>query len=1098
MDAMNNPIIPTDPPPLLAVRVNDLIGRAKEIEKLIAACKDLHRPASGPRLFYIIGEGGLGKTRLLEDLREHPETYGLEAALCTDVIDLYDPMLHSEAELRARIIGSLNHPGRPMTLVAPKVYGADQAPISQLHTDNAQRADAKDDQNALRESFARELAERSRDNPVVVLLDTVETLAYDRDEVQEDVPPPWPLPGAMDWLKNLITERQAEQRVLFIVAGRPEPVPLQLELRSLADVREAGQDLSERVITLGGLAEDDVAEYFASLRRTLEAHGCPQETLDALAGVTDDERRRLMRIAMGRPVALGLAIHFWLTEQRKSLRVLMADQKRSITELHAQLRQLLVSALVHETFESLTDPFLILALMRQGMSESNLQRLWKEADVADIAAAFGHLEKMSFTKTRFEKRWDSVAKVIEDRKVLFMHDEIADWVEVAYFAEQRRYAHRIRQQLFDRYVEVDKQLAAATVDITARLDATARHELDSGEREPAGAQSPIEPLDGASSQERDQLNSRYDDIRRARNRARFYAMHYGLRCVPEKGYRWYDELSLDAFNSNEQTQDIRIHADFRRWTEAAMQPRTANGLSDWIWSDLAYRWGQRAYLFQQQNRDQSQMALNYIDDLRRKGRERLDVIFDYGLRILTLVILSQSRRLEASMLEGIHFEFAAIEKELSKLVSRELKGGEVDGNSDTSADASLHRFRHVAALSVLGFAHYSWAFVRSQYDELKEAIENCTRSAFLFRKLDYELAQANALNSKAYYLALSGDPQAAMPVAEDARELRQRQGYPLPIAYNRNTRALIKAMANQPQPALALAVEALVTFKWAEDRYGECLARRALSEILRRKGESEEQTAEVTLADRRRACEQSEIAIRLALDTSSGPTRVADCYNEGGAAYRDLGDFFVNNPLPDQQDAPSKYFAQARAYFDAGLDILPRRREFRAARVDIAVNRAYLEFYADRAHPDEAEHWLHKVDEILGLPRDVLWIPRDADSMSQLWWQLPKAEALKIRIAIARAGSHKSVDLDSLLRPSIKLLDYTDHLKGAPRARDRAATAMYEAYRPLGAERLEECYKRAGQLSLELGIEPSGTPGRTPIERYLHSSFGAGWDTASA
>lgn len=1060
---MSRQSTPIDVPPLLAVRLNALVGREKEVEALTSALRDLHVTREGPRLAYVQGEGGIGKTRLLEDIGARPTAYGLdESVVCTDIIDLYDAELHSQLELCARIHKRIR---AKAMVVADERFDEYVARQNEYRALIDAMASLEDVQERLTEAFWKALVAFSQHRPVAILLDTVETLGFDTDEEGEALGVPTIRQSSFVWLRDRLRNSREPQRILFLVAGRPAPNALGEEIRGLCGELAADGQPVGRFVALGPLPKTSIAEYFKALGSTLQARGFEDAAVD-VKGIGPTDQENLWKVSLGRPVALGLAVHFWLSEHHGQLVTLLNDfESENEGQRFDQLKQILIRALAYQTFESYTEPFLILALMRAGMSARNLTRLWHGENVPDetieeVNSVFNWLAAMSFTKKRTEQRWDSQERCVKERDVLYMHDEIADWVD-AYLREERTSAQRRRQALFDRYSIVSKEVEGEIKKIAEELVPFAF-----AKPKDEGNTLSQEPQDRAAATSYKERLQTFAGLRRMRRRAQFFLMHYGLRTEkPSQGYVPYFELAQEAFSARLMDLDVQIHADFVRWlSEVPGQGVAVDQV--FLRSDLDFRWGQR---FHNGNNANADVSIDQI--LKRKGGA-LHPVFALGLRALGLWRETQKVGLESNRFDQVIAEIDTVADELERW----------------QKDATQSKMVRLAATAILGDVHYQRAYVKWQTGALDAAIAACTQSAFLFRDLNYELPRSNALNDKGYYWALAGDPQGAQIFLQDALELRLRMGASVPLAYSRNTLATVKAMVHQTESARNLVRLALNAFNQADDRFGRQLAHRANSEIARRRWEA----GDLTPFERLEDCKFAKSQARLAVDLAEGFWRRAEALNELGSACRDLWHFCsANGEMCGEPDANNELLDEARRSYDDALKELPANSRFDTLRVDIMINQAYLEYYAGGS--EKALNLLECAYKLVPSGIKTVQSTVEPAARTQLSWQLPKAEALKIRMIVHNAEKADSAlseaDLVNLMDASIRLLEYSGRLKGAPRALERSKQAMYEAYKHMNNDELRQCRILARTRATEMGISPQGDSNRTRMEQYLDDAF---------
>ena len=1111
---MENPTSVPELNPMLAVRVDEMVGRDAEFKKLVVACEALRDSDPGTHLFYIRGEGGVGKTRMLEELLRWAGKLTEASLFYTDIIDLSDPESHSEIELGARIARSLRtKEGEKPTEEFREYFSL----LARYRTHQEELVILPEIHKKLSEALGKGLDALSERGPVLVLLDTAETMQFEEDVVQRAVKIDDVFGGSYTWLADRVNKAGTQAQMMFVVAGRPTPAKLASNLVRLSNVGLPDDDPTARLIDLSGLRDGDEASYFDALQTTLIGLGYV-DAADQVARITLGDRKKLREVTDGSPVALALTIHFWLAGQRESLRALMDRKNLTRAEKQTELRRLLVNALGYYTFGDATEPFQYLALMRTGMTRSDLSYLWGDGTEAEGDRVFDLLGRMSFTKKRMEyrfvRRLNDVAEVAEVT-VLRMHDEIVLWMESGVFAREVRFPLGLRTKLYKLFEEKNEQVEdliciyapmvsadndkrGSTTESTAENGHVARDAAARAEKHHIWA-AEVKEEDAAPSPEAEVRSSLFTALRRERRRLQLALMHYGLRSAPRLGYDRYFEISQEAFVANQREMAAAIHADLVRWmvdreSSANLDALAASeGLDQaWIQSDLAYRWAQRMFWLDRESGSTKTLVL--VDELRKRFGSELSPVFNRGLEVLRLSVEAflPDQTGIATMRTAFDTCIQSLEGLREPTESRAEK--DVAKKSPTPENHKVGSPFHTAVSAILGFAYYERAFFEAQFDGLDMAILDCIRSSQIYRDLRYELDQATALNDRAYFLALAGDPQAALTYAVDAAELRHRHGYGSPIAYGHNTTALILAMADRPQSALHHAQRALQIFRRIEDRYGEMLACRAVAEVFRRYAESIPQSRMAKHDDLLNACKYADAAVKIAFsrdDDEYGttpkikvdPVRQADCLNECAAAYRDLGKFVDENvDLCKPGESSAFHFDQSQKLFDEALSILPVGTAFYTSRVDILLNVAYLKYY--RGEKLAAKTSLDMALELVPAEYRELGLAQNNKKRSLFWWQLPKAEALLIKLA----SEHPIADQSALLDPSIRILVYMDHLKGATRAKRRAVDTMYAAFKDMSVRRLKEYAGQCNKCSNELGVK--GDIGETPIEFYFRENFG--------
>src|SRR5262245_16924810 len=96
---------PDDPNEPFAPRTSQLIGRQIYIDSIHAALADT---SGRSHVLYFVGHGGIGKTRLLEEVGMFQKTWTDTPFRWTDIIDLYHADYHSPGGLRQAIADGLD------------------------------------------------------------------------------------------------------------------------------------------------------------------------------------------------------------------------------------------------------------------------------------------------------------------------------------------------------------------------------------------------------------------------------------------------------------------------------------------------------------------------------------------------------------------------------------------------------------------------------------------------------------------------------------------------------------------------------------------------------------------------------------------------------------------------------------------------------------------------------------------------------------------------------------------------------------------------------------------------------------------------------
>jgi hypothetical protein len=183
----------------------DLVGRAgllAEIEEI------LRSPGSSPQVVMVVGDGGIGKTRLLRTaLTRAVERDDLSVA--EDIVDLYDIPAHSRNGMVDAIVHQLFHAN-------PAAFRRYEHARQQLL--RRQETGDLDEIAALREglmrTFVEDLRALSSQKRIVLAFDTAERLVYGAGQVPELFPQ---VADSWEWVCETL---QDWGEVTVLVAGR--------------------------------------------------------------------------------------------------------------------------------------------------------------------------------------------------------------------------------------------------------------------------------------------------------------------------------------------------------------------------------------------------------------------------------------------------------------------------------------------------------------------------------------------------------------------------------------------------------------------------------------------------------------------------------------------------------------------------------------------------------------------------------------------------------------------------------------------------------------------------------------------------------------
>ncbi len=378
---------------LLTRRLEQPIGREAQVQRLQRLFQAVLE-GGGTRVAFITGEGGIGKTFLLEHLRRRWTEHG-EALVPARIIDLYDVVNHTvegflESLMRAY---PADDPFWNPVLAA---YEEARRALERARLSQEARA-IRAAREALLDTVFRGLSDLGRRFPLVVFLDTAERWAYQVGPQQTYWAEAWEV--LRQWLREWLRPYgRFATNLLWVMAGRPERVRRLRE--DLTDVQEGDADRVV-LVDLPPFSEDEVREF-------LEAYGLEDWR---------DQAAQIRAWTQGHPLLLGLFVEMATRDARRTEDALAQGRPEDLVHLLMNtpewmpvLPQLAVAA------RGLTPRHL--AFMDRG----------EEPSAQDLAIYRRMLEAVRdsiFVKRRVLQGPDG------EEEYLFLHDEMYRWARRA-------------------------------------------------------------------------------------------------------------------------------------------------------------------------------------------------------------------------------------------------------------------------------------------------------------------------------------------------------------------------------------------------------------------------------------------------------------------------------------------------------------------------------------------------------------------------------------------------------------------------------------------------------------------------------------------
>jgi hypothetical protein len=279
-----------------ALVTRDVINREDLLEAIRQA---IH--GEGTHIFYIRGDGGIGKTCLLRAVLRRCQPGGpwyrerLLAPPPEKLVDLYHTIHHTREGLAHALRHSLPAPDGDFARFDEAYDQWEQGKWALA----GMLRELSTLQERIGEAFVEainELADQGY-RPILAL-DTAERLLYGEDEIQRRLGLEPERTEALKWLLDILPRLR---NTVVLIAGRPEPARLKEDLQALgAQVWEPGPF---------GLEETKV--YFDAVAERARELGW-EEMAHQIASIPDEMREVIHHYTGGRPILLALMIDYLL------------------------------------------------------------------------------------------------------------------------------------------------------------------------------------------------------------------------------------------------------------------------------------------------------------------------------------------------------------------------------------------------------------------------------------------------------------------------------------------------------------------------------------------------------------------------------------------------------------------------------------------------------------------------------------------------------------------------------------------------------------------------------------------------------------------
>jgi len=552
----------------------ELVGREEELKQIEKAIRD----TSQSYIVYITGEGGIGKTRLVKHVLEHPPD-GLSLAVASELIDLYHTSTHTVEGLVDAIQKNIS-PGES----GFERYREGRKKLDEYSIRAPDRIEEIYEQRAATiKAFLDEFNELADQHRIVLALDTAEKLFFQEDPAAQQLGLTAERPAILNWLLHEFLPNV--RNTVVLLAGRPGPGDLAQALERISNL----QFLS---ISLGGLTEQGALAYFEAVIESAKTSG-DEQTAEAIQKWSEDDRKAIFHCLRDegepprvRPILLALAIDHLavaghplpsLTRPLTDARALTSEQRR---EIQADLGSALVQTL-HDARRPADEVIIALGWLRKGADADLLARI-TGLDQREVENALEQIQDLSFVKVR----------PADERR--FLHDEMYDLLQQHGLDQvsdaERERVFNILQAYYDEHID------------------QARYEIAELHRPLAEAALPqVDQVIAARGRLRDAL---VEDL------------HYRLRWNAAQGFQSYFRYAEEAIAAYDESLDMQLQAEllsFLAERDPSGQAEEVSGLrrAD-VLADAAVRWMKRLV-----GRGEYQRAQDVAQRLHEKATELL-------------------------------------------------------------------------------------------------------------------------------------------------------------------------------------------------------------------------------------------------------------------------------------------------------------------------------------------------------------------------------------------------------------------------------------------------------------------------------------------
>ncbi len=972
----------------------ELVGRQKILQEIHQALEE-----QGPRVVYITGPGGVGKTFLLREVlrrcREDGEWAHLGLLAMNDVLDFYHTTNHTlegftqalyqalpsvDVEYSASLYFEEGSPdedaaaatkegaaiGKPAFTRYERIY---EKFLKKQYDLAGMLKELSVLRDHMTEVFLDDLNLVAAGRRVVLAFDTAERLLYETDRIQQELdlePEKVPI---LDWLLRSFFPHLGN--VVVLLAGRRRPEQLREDL-------QMGLANRLQVHNLEPFSPNDTHHYFDVVAKKIrQAAADVREAGDHLSArqveaaaerveaIPETTQEVIWHHTGGRPILLALMVDYLINSDKIHPNVMEPVQtvRQWAEERKKEAQREVVEDLVRFWRETgrVADPVIeALTWARRGLDAelmAYVAGLWKDGqpDIEESKRMLQNVRELSFVKVR------------SGDERLFLHDEMYSLLDEHWKKYVAKPAQRqIYGDILSYYADKVKENRQRVQELwTPRSE-----KIPEWDRTPVGQPKPPDRPEELISATATLYHSMAEEL------------YYRLRRDPVDGFQTYQTYAQEAFWATGETLEHLLRSEMLSFLTARKEEHLDGLHRVAIEVDMALR-RQARY-----NRDRREDAAEIA---RRIGRECHDLLEAAG----------PMAPIRLKFLEAESLVFLGIDLEDAR---DHLEGEVIESLRRYAPSSPFEQWQHDVLWAEihndLGYLYRTLGWFHQAREKYVTAVEQWRlleqSEKISLRQLALRAQHANTLNNLAWALAELGSLRQAQTLCGDALEMRQRLGSQAPVAFSLNTLGLILLRDDKPHRARVQCERALGIFRDLDQPRGIGLASIALAEALRRMSDVENLYAPEEIADLlRRATIHATDAVHIFRDVVSEKVRLIEALIERGCVFRFWAWLSPQYERDPEQDPDQETLARlSEQDLRQAMELAGEKLVFR--RLDAHVNLAWLYYYLARFDlfaysmaEEEAREAIASVPEAYqrneqgGLPN-----PQDPDLPHRFYWSL--------------------------------------------------------------------------------------------------------------